>query len=46
MKNYNFIFIILIFLVMAAFFVVIYVDMPAPDKLQIQILDVNDDKVK
>ena len=46
MKNYKFFFIILIFFVVAGFLVITYLDMPAPDKLQIKILDVNDDKVK
>tara|TARA_B100000989_G_scaffold287967_1_gene258170 strand:+ start:481 stop:621 length:141 start_codon:yes stop_codon:yes gene_type:complete len=46
MKNYKFFFIVLIFFVVAGFLVITYLDMPAPDKLQIKILDVNDDKVK
>ena len=46
MKNYKFFFIISIFFVVAGFLVITYLDMPAPDKLQIKILDVNDDKVK
>ena len=36
----------LIFFVVAGFLVVTYIDMPAPDKLQSKILDVNDDQVK
>ena len=46
MKNYKFFFIVLIFFVVAGFLVITYLDMPAPDKLQIKILDVNDDQVK
>ena len=46
MKNYKFFFIILTILVVAGFLVIIYLDMPAPDKLQIKILDVNDDQVR
>ena len=46
MKNYKFFFIMLIFLVVSGFLVIMYLDMPAPDKLQIKILDVNDDQVK
>ena len=46
MKNYKFFFIILTFFVMAGLLVITYLDMPAPDKLQIKILDVNDEQVK
>lgn len=46
MKNYKFFIIMLIFFVVAGFLVVTYIDMPAPDKLQSKILDVNDDQVK
>ena len=46
MKNYKFILIILSFITLGFFMLVTYVDMPAPDKLQKTILDVNDDKVK
>ena len=46
MKNYKFFLIMLIFLVVAGFLVFTYLDMPAPDKLQFKILDVNDDRVK
>ncbi len=46
MKNYKFFIIMLIFFVVAGFLVVTYMDMPAPDKLQSKILDVNDDQVK
>ena len=46
MKNYKFLLIILSFLVLVGFLVVTYLDMPAPDKLQTKILDVQDDQVK
>ena len=46
MKNYKFILIVLGFLVLVGFLVVAYLDIPAPDKLQTKILDVNDEKIK
>ncbi len=46
MKNYKFILIVLSFFVIAGFLVVAYLDIPAPDKLQTKILDVNDEKIK
>ena len=46
MKNYKFILIVLSFLVLVGFLVVTYLDIPAPDKLQTKILDVNDDEVR
>ena len=46
MKNYKFILIVLGFLILVGFLIVIYLDIPAPDKLQTKILDVNDDQVK
>ena len=46
MKNYKFFLILLSFLISAGFLVVTYIDMPAPNKLQTKILDVNDDQVK
>ncbi len=46
MKNYKFIFTILAFIAIGLFIVVNYVDMPAPDKLNTKIIDVNDDKIK
>ena len=46
MKNYKFILIILSIFVLAGFLLVTYLDMPAPDKLQTKILDVNDDQVR
>ncbi len=46
MKNYKFFLIILSFIVIAGFLVVTYLDIPAPDKLETKILDVNDEKIK
>ena len=46
MKNYKFILIVLSFLVLIGVLVVTYLDIPAPDKLQTKILDVNDEKIK
>ena len=46
MKNYKFILITLSFLVLFSLLVVTYLDIPAPDKLQTKILDVNDEKIK
>tara|TARA_B100000242_G_C42911474_1_gene422581 strand:- start:48 stop:188 length:141 start_codon:yes stop_codon:yes gene_type:complete len=46
MKNYKFSLIILSVFVLAGFLVVTYIDMPAPDKLETKVLEVNDDKVK
>ena len=46
MKNYKFILITLSFFVLFGFLVVTYLDIPAPDKLQTKILDVNDEKIK
>ena len=46
MKNYKFLLIILTFLALVGILVVTYLEIPAPDKLQTKILDVNDDKVK
>tara|TARA_B100000963_G_C22493010_1_gene610126 strand:- start:591 stop:731 length:141 start_codon:yes stop_codon:yes gene_type:complete len=46
MKNYKFFLIILGFFIVVSFLVVTYIDMPAPDKIQIKILDINDNKVK
>ena len=45
MKNYKFLlFLLLLFL--GAFVALEFIDMPAPHKVQIKILDVNDNKVK
>ena len=44
-KN-NIFLIILSFFALTGFLVVTYLDMPAPDKLQTKVLDVNDDKIR
>ena len=46
MKNYKFYLIILSLSLLIGFLLVTYLDMPAPDKLETKILDVNDDQVK
>ena len=46
MKNYKFFLIILSFVAIVGFLVVTYLDIPAPDKLETKILDVNDEKIK
>ena len=46
MKNYKFFLIILSLIVLGGFLVVIYLDLPAPDKLETKILDVNNEKIK
>ena len=46
MKNYKFILIVLSFLVLVGFLIVNYLDIPAPDKLETKILDVNNEKIK
>ena len=46
MKNYKFFLIILSFIAIVGFLVVTYLDIPAPDKLETKILDVNDAKIK
>ena len=46
MKNYKFFLIILSFIAIVGFLVVTYLDIPAPDKLETKILDVNDEKNK
>ena len=46
MKNYKFFLIVPSFLLLVGFLVVTYIDIPAPDKLQTKILDVNDEKIK
>ena len=46
MKNYKFFLILLSCIVLVGFLVVIYLDIPAPDKLETKILDVNDEKIK
>ena len=46
MKNYKFFLVILSFITIVGFLVVTYLDIPAPDKLETKILDVNDEKIK
>ena len=46
MKNYKFYLIILSLSFLVGFLLVTYLDMPAPDKLETKILDVNDEQVK
>ena len=46
MKNNKFFLIIISLLALSIFLVITYLDIPAPDKLEIQNLDVNDEKVK
>ena len=46
MKSYKFVLFILFVLVLGGFVVLKYIEMPAPHKVQIKILDVNDDAVK
>ena len=46
MKNYKFSLIIVTFMVLGSFLLVTYLDIPAPDKLETKILDVNDEKIK
>ena len=46
MKSYKFVFFVLIVLVLGGFAVLKYIEMPAPHKVQIKILDVNEDAVK
>ena len=46
MKNYKFFLIILCFIAIVGFLVVTYLDIPAPDKLETKILDVNDKNIK
>ena len=46
MKNYKFFLIVLSLIVLSVFLVAIYLDIPAPDKLETKILDVNDEKIK
>ncbi len=46
MKNYKFFLIILSLILLAGFLVTTYLDIPAPNKLETKILDVNDEKIK
>ena len=42
MKNYKFLLIVFVLIILGALATVTYVDMPAPDKLKNKIIDVND----
>ena len=46
MKSYKFVLFFLSVLILGAFVVLKYMEMPAPHKVQTKILDVNDDEVK
>ena len=46
MKNYKFFLILLSCILLVGFLVVTYLEIPAPDKLETKILDVNDEKIK
>ena len=46
MKSYKLILFVLSVLILGSFVVLKYMEMPAPHKVQIKILDVNDDEVK
>ena len=46
MKNYKFFLVVLSFIAIVGFLVVTYLDIPAPDKLETKILDVNNEKIK
>ena len=46
MKNYKFFLIVLSLIFFVGFLVITYLDIPAPDKLETKILDVNDEKIR
>jgi hypothetical protein len=46
MKSYKFFLFVLSVLIIGTFIVLKYIDMPAPHKVQIKILDINDNAVK
>ena len=46
MRKYKFFLIVLSFIALSGLLVVTYLDLPAPDKLETKILDVNDEKIK
>ena len=46
MKNYKFFLMLLGFVIIGGYLFVNYLDIPAPDKLETKILDVNDEKIK
>ena len=45
MKNYKF-FLILLSIITLGGFLITYLEIPAPNKLETKILDVNDEKIK
>ena len=46
MKNYKFLLLFLSLFIIGGFVALKYTDMPAPHKVQIKILDVNDNEVQ
>ena len=46
MRKYKFFLIVSSFIALSGLLVVTYLDLPAPDKLETKILDVNDEKIK
>ena len=46
MRKYKFFLIVSSLIALGGFLVVTYLDIPAPDKLETKILDVNDEKIK
>jgi hypothetical protein len=46
MKNFKFVLFVLALLAIGMVFIVTYIEMPIPQKVKIQLLDVNDDEVK
>ena len=46
MRKYKFFLIVLSLIALGGFLVVTYLDIPAPDKLETKILDVNDENIK
>ena len=46
MRKYKFFLIVISLIALGGFLVVTYLDIPAPDKLETKILDVNDEKIK
>ena len=45
MKNYKFFLIIFSFIVVGSIFIINYVEMPAPSKIEKKVLDVNDESI-
>ena len=46
MRKYKFFLIVSSLIALGGFLVITYLDIPAPDKLETKILDVNDEKIK